>query len=49
MITNSGGILVTREMIELEDEVWDDPVDILFVSQPQKGVPEDALTSSVCA
>jgi hypothetical protein len=43
-------MLVTREMTELEDEVWDDPVDILhrrLVGHPEKGVPEDALTSAV--
>jgi hypothetical protein len=45
-------MLVTREMIDLEDEVWDDPVDLLpciLVSQPRAGVPEDSLTSAVRA
>jgi hypothetical protein len=43
-------MLVTREMTKLEDEVWDDPVDVFhrrLVSHPRKDVPEDALTSSV--
>jgi hypothetical protein len=45
-------MLVLREMTELEDEVWDDPVDVLhrrLVSHPRKGVPEDALASAVRA
>jgi hypothetical protein len=37
-------------MTELEDEVWDDPIDDLhriLVSHPRKGALEDALTSAV--
>jgi hypothetical protein len=37
-------------MTELEDVLWDDPVDVLhrhLVSHPKKGVREDALTSAV--
>jgi hypothetical protein len=43
-------MLVTREMTGLEDDVWDDLVDLvprILVSHPRKGVPEDALTSAV--
>jgi hypothetical protein len=43
-------MLVTREMTDLKDEVWDDPVDVLhrlLVNYPRKGVPEDALTNAV--
>jgi hypothetical protein len=39
-------------MTELEDKVWDNPVDVLYrrlVSHPRKGVLEDALTSAVRA
>jgi hypothetical protein len=40
-------------MTDLEDEVWDDPVDLfvlrILVTHPCKGVPEDALTSAVRA
>jgi hypothetical protein len=39
-------------MTDLEDEVWDDPVDLLprtLVSHPRKGVPEEALSSAVRA
>jgi hypothetical protein len=45
-------MLVTREMTGLEDEVWDDPVDLvlrILVSHRRTGVPEDALTSAVRA
>jgi hypothetical protein len=45
-------MLVKREMAELEDEVWDNPVDVLhrhLVSYPRKGVPKDALTSAAHA
>jgi hypothetical protein len=43
-------MLITQEMTELEDDAWDDPVDVLhylLVSHPRKDVPEDALTSPV--
>jgi hypothetical protein len=43
-------MLVAREMTEMEDEVCDNPVDILdcrLVSHPRKGVSEDSLTSAV--
>jgi hypothetical protein len=41
---------VWNDLTELEDEVWDDPVDVLhrlLVSNPRKGVPDDALASAV--
>jgi hypothetical protein len=45
-------MFVMREMTQLEDEAWNDPVDVLhrrLVSHPRKGVPEDALASAVRA
>jgi hypothetical protein len=45
-------MLVTREMTDLEDDAWDDPVDFvprILVSHRRTGVPEDALTRAVRA
>jgi hypothetical protein len=47
MAASSERILITREMAELEDEVWDNLVDVLhrrLLSHPRKGVLKDALT-----
>jgi hypothetical protein len=45
-------MLVRQEMTGLEDEVWDDPVDLvprILVSHRRTGAPEDAVTSAVRA
>jgi hypothetical protein len=45
-------MLVTRELTDLEGDVWDDPVDLVLrivVSHRRTGVLEDALTSAVRA
>jgi hypothetical protein len=50
MAACSEWMLVTREMTELEDDVWDYSFHVayrLLVNHPRTGVPEDALTSAV--
>jgi hypothetical protein len=51
-IASSELILVTREMTDLEDEVWDDTVHnfhLILVSPSRKGAPEGVLTRAVPA
>jgi hypothetical protein len=50
MVASSEGMLVRREMTDLEDEVWDDPdrnVLHILVSHRRTGAPEDVLTGAV--